>query len=211
LLNGYLIIPQRKNMNNQKISTLIFDLNGVFVTCPKLSKRFEDDFNVPLEKFMPALKNIMGQVREPGMKNVYSLWEPYLDDWGVGLNENEFLDYWFSEEKENTPLTDLARVLKSKGLQLIILSNNFHERSEYYTRNFPFLSELFDGVYYSWQTGFVKPSVDAFRHVLEKHQLSPDECLFFDDSEKNIELARSLGIESYIFDDNAVALLSSLT
>lgn len=198
-------------MRTTDITTIIFDLNGVFITCPKLSERFEKDFNVPIEKFMPALKEIMTKVRQHGVEDIYNLWKPFLDEWGVKLSENEFLDYWFGGEEENTELTDLARVLRHKGLQLIILSNNFHERSEYYAKNFPFLSELFDGVYYSWQTGFVKPSAEAFQNVLNKHNLRPSECLFFDDSEKNVELAKKLGIESYIFDEKAVALLNSLT
>jgi putative hydrolase of the HAD superfamily len=195
---------------NRAITTIIFDLNGVFIVCPKLSERFEKDFNVPLDKFLPVLKEIMHQVRQPGLRGIYQLWEPHLKEWGVGLSENEFLDYWFQTEVENTALTDLARVLKARGLRLIILSNNFHERSEYYTKNFPFLSELFDGVYYSWQTGFVKPSSQAFQNVLDQHNLKAEECMFFDDSEKNVEIAKTLGIESYIFDDQAVKKLEGL-
>lgn len=192
------------------IKAVIFDLNGVFIISPKLSERFEQDFNVPLDEFLPALKEIMDKVRLPGAEDLYDLWKPYFVKWNISLNEEEFLNYWFSAEKENTELTDLAKKLKAKGIQIIILSNNFRERAGYYEENFSFLKELFDGVYYSWQTGIVKPDVKAFDNILTKHNLKPEEVLYFDDSDKNIKVAETLGVESHIFDDSSIGLLKSL-
>lgn len=189
---------------------IIFDLNGVFIISPKLSERFKQDFNILSDTFLPALKEIMDKVRQPNADNLYDLWKPYFDKWNISFTEEEFLNYWFSAEKENTELTDLTRQLKTKGIKIIILSNNFRERAGYYEENFPFLKELFDGVYYSWQTGFIKPDVKAFENTLKKHSLKPEEVLYFDDSDKNIELAKSIGIEAYIFDDSAIELLKSL-
>jgi putative hydrolase of the HAD superfamily len=189
---------------------IIFDLNGVFIISPRLSERFESDFNVPSDEFMPVLQDIMDKVRRPGAENTYTLWKPYLDKWKINFFEKEFLNYWFSAEKENMGLIDLARSLKEKGYKLIILSNNFRERADYYDKTFPFIRELFDGVYYSWQTGFVKPDVRAFENILENHNLKPIDCLYFDDSGKNIQLANSIGIESYIFDSKAINILNSL-
>lgn len=34
--------------------------------------------------------------------------------------------------------------------------------------------------------------------ISEKYSLSADECIFYDDIEKNVEAARALGIESYL-------------
>jgi epoxide hydrolase-like predicted phosphatase len=189
---------------------IIFDLNGVFIISPWLSERLRTDYNVDEKAFLQALKEIMDKVRRPNADKVYDLWKPYLDKWAVYLTEKEFLDYWFGTEKENTELIELTRKLKNKGLRVIILSNNFRERADYYEKNFPFLQDLFDGVYYSWQTGFVKPDVRAFKNIFEKHDLSPEEVIYFDDSDKNIELAKSIGIEAHIFDDRAVKLLQSM-
>ncbi len=189
---------------------IIFDLNGVFVVSPRLSDRFSDDYNVPVDDFLPVLKEIMDKVRRPGAEGVYQLFFPYLDRWQINLSEQEFLDYWFKAEKENIDLTNIAKLLKTKGYKLFILSNNFKERADYYAKNFPFLDQIFDKIYYSWQTGFVKPSVDSVQNLLNENGLQPEECLYFDDSEKNIELAQSLGIESYVFDETAVKLLRSL-
>ena len=179
---------------------VIFDLNGVFIKSPKLSDRFRDDFGVVQEKFLPALREIMAKVRRPKAGDAYSYWKPYLDEWGVNLSEDEFYDYWFGAEKEAPEMTALARRLKGEGVKVIILSNNFVERAAYYDKNFPFLKEIADKIYYSWQTGFVKSDIRAWEKVLSDNGLRGEDCLYFDDSEENIEAAEKTGMRAYVFD-----------
>lgn len=179
---------------------VIFDLNGVFIQSPKLSLRYAEKFGISEQEFLVALKEIMAIVRLPGAGEAYSYWKPYLDKWGINLNHEEFLHFWFSAEGGNEEMVSLARELKARGFKLFIHSNNFRERSDYYKNNFPFLTELFDKLYYSWQTGYMKPDERGFRLILEENNLRPEECIYFDDSEHNVEAAKSLGLESYIFE-----------
>lgn len=178
---------------------IIFDLNGVLIVSPLLSDRFRDEYGVPPGKFLPVLKQAMAQVRAPGAAALYTYWKPHLDEWGIKMSEQEFLDFWFVAEKENTPMVDLVRELKGKGLRLFILSNNLSERAEYYKKNFSFLEELFEKIYYSWQTGFIKPDPRCFELVLKESGLSADDFVYFDDSKENVAVAQGLGIESYLF------------
>lgn len=179
---------------------VIFDLNGVFILSPKLSDRFKDAYGIEQERFLPALSDVMSHVRLPGAEDMYSYWEPYFKSWGLIVSEEEFTDFWFNAEQENAEMVALARELKAKGVRLFILSNNLRERSAYYDTHFPFLRELFEKQYYSWQTGFIKPDMRCFETVLAENNLKPEECLFFDDSEKNVAVANSLGIENYVFE-----------
>lgn len=180
---------------------IIFDLNGVFIVSPKLSDRFREDFGVDVTEFLVVLKDVMATVRLPEAESVYLLWKPHLEKWSISMTEQEFFGYWFDAEKENTEMTDLAKSLKMNGIRLFILSNNFKERSEYYDKNFPFLREFFEKVYYSWQTGYVKPDERCYKLILEENGLKPEECLYFDDSEQNIEVAKTLGLNGYIFEN----------
>lgn len=181
------------------IKAIIFDLNGVFIRSPYLSDRVKDKFGVLTEEFLPVLKEIMDKVRKPDAGDALSYWEPYLEKWGIKSNKEKFLNFWFSGEKELVEMIRLARELKDKGVKLFILSNNFKERSEYYKKHFPFLDELFIKVYYSWQTGFIKPDPMAYKNLLEENKLKPEECIYFDDSEKNVEVASSLGVKAFLF------------
>jgi len=184
---------------DSQIKTIIFDLNGVFVRSEKLSDRFKEKFGVSSDDFLPALKEIMAKVRLPDAEDAFSYWKPCLDMWGVNLSRDDFFNFWFSGEKEAPAMIELARTLKGKGVKIFILSNNFKERTAYYDAQFPFLREVADKVYYSWQTGFVKSGPEAYKKLLADNKLKPEECLFFDDSQENVELARTLGIKSFIF------------
>jgi HAD superfamily hydrolase (TIGR01509 family) len=181
------------------MKAVIFDLNGVFILSPKLSDRFAYDFNVPNEVFLPALKAVMAQVRLPNAPTLYSCWEPYFKEWGVRLDEAGLAEYWFSAEIENAEMVAVARELKARGVRLFILSNNLRERSAYYDSHFPFLNELFEKCYFSWKTGFIKPDTQAFTLVLLENNLEPTDCVYFDDSKENVEVATSLGITCYVF------------
>lgn len=189
---------------------IIFDLNGVFIKSPKLSDRFKDDFGISEDVFLPALEEIMNKVRKPSAENLFRLWEPYFEKWGIEFTETEFLNYWFCAEKENVALVGSARNLKEKGYRLFILSNNFAERSDYYIKTFPFLTEIFEKLYFSWQTGYTKPDIRALGKVLKENELQAEECLYFDDSQKNIDVAKSLGLEAHIFNEEANRLIKEL-
>ncbi len=68
------------------------------------------------------------------------------------------------------------------------------------------LFDCFDGLVLSGTVGMVKPDGDIFEHLLKKFNLKADECLFIDDNEKNIQGAKSVGIEGYLFDGDAMKL-----
>lgn len=106
-------------------------------------------------------------------------------------------------EEEGDEISALARELKAKGFKLFILSNNMDERTAYYDAHFPVLKELFDKQYFSWQTGFIKPDRRAFELLLTENNLKPEECVYFDDSSRNVAAAKNLGIESYMFESPA--------
>jgi len=182
------------------IKAVIFDLNGVFVQSRKLSDRFQEDFGVAPEEFLPALKDVMARVRQPGAAAMFSYWQPYLAKWQVNFSADEFADYWFHAEKAVPEMIALAEDLKARGLRIFVLSNNLAERADYYAENFTFLKTLPKKIYYSFETGLVKPDERAYRLILEENGLAPEECLYFDDSDANVAVARGLGFQAFKFE-----------
>jgi putative hydrolase of the HAD superfamily len=87
----------------------------------------------------------------------------------------------------------LARDLAACGTRLFILSNgSYHPQDET-------LKEVFEKIYYSAETGLFKPDPRCFELILQEQGLTPQECIYFDDSERNVLAARSTGIESHVF------------
>lgn len=181
------------------IKAVIFDLNGVFVRSRFLSDRFQKTYKIATDVFWPAMKEIMHIVRQPNAGSSWQYWEPLMKEWGITITEQEFWDFWFTGEKEVPEMIELAKRLKGDGMRIFILSNNFVERAAYYQKHFSFMTDVIDHVYYSWQTGLVKPNPEAWKKVLTENSLEPSEVLYFDDVQTNIDVAQELGITSHIF------------
>ncbi|HLC51737.1 MAG TPA: HAD-IA family hydrolase [Candidatus Nanoarchaeia archaeon] len=176
------------------IKAVILDLNGVFLKSKLLSDRMEEKHEVPTEEFISALKEIMPKVREPKAASIYKLFTSYFKAWKLKITEEEFLDFWFGGETLVKELLNYIKELKEKGLKIFILSNNFKERTKHYRKRFPELFNTINKAYFSWETGFVKPSEKAFRYILEENNLDPEDCIYFDDSQKNVDAANLIGI-----------------
>lgn len=65
---------------------------------------------------------------------------------------------------------------------------------------------IFNQIFTSGHTDMRKPDVDFYRHVLQKIELCPEETIFIDDKVENVLAARSLGIDSIVFDNNAAVV-----
>ncbi|MFC7703556.1 HAD family hydrolase [Plastorhodobacter daqingensis] len=67
----------------------------------------------------------------------------------------------------------------------------------------PRLAEVFGVTIVSGAEGLVKPDAAIFALLCERAGLAPGECLFVDDSEKNVAGARAFGMEAHHFTDAA--------
>ncbi len=182
------------------IKAVIFDLNGIFLQSPKLSDRFEKDFHIDAEIFKIKLNEIMEAVRKPKARPTFEYWKPFFEELNLKFSESEFWDYWFKSEIPSEQMIQYASKLRSSGIKVFILSNNFKERSEYYN-NYQWIHESADKVYFSWKTGFIKPDTRAWQLILSENNLNPEDCIYFDDQEKNLLAASEVGIKSYLFTD----------
>ena len=57
----------------------------------------------------------------------------------------------------------------------------------------------------SYEVKMIKPMPEIYRLLLERYALKPEECVFLDDSEENIEGARRAGIQTVLFKDRCQA------
>lgn len=118
------------------------------------------------------------------------------------------LDNWYYNLPFIDGMVELVKEIKVQGGKLFILSNISREFAEGY-KNVPQLKELFslfDGLVFSATAGHIKPNAEIFEHLISTYSIDRSETMFIDDSEKNIEGARAVGIEGYLFDGNAQKL-----
>lgn len=102
-----------------------------------------------------------------------------------------------------TPIPETIALLpkiKAAGHKIYFLSNYHKELGIYVKEKYSFFS-LFSGGVFSCDVHMLKPSPEIYKYFLDKYKLDPCDCLFFDDTEKNINAAEKMGIKSILFTD----------
>ena len=88
----------------------------------------------------------------------------------------------------------------SKKYKLFLLSNTDHTHIEKFEHNEgqTFARDFyscFEKVYFSYEIGICKPDENAFKYVINNHNLNPKKTLFVDDKKENTDMAEKLGFQ----------------
>lgn len=92
--------------------------------------------------------------------------------------------------------------LKSMGYRIYLLSNYSEKLLKMHTADIPFMDDV-DGKVISYQVHSVKPEEDIYKILLNKYNLNPENCVFFDDRKDNTDAAAKLGIETYTIESES--------
>lgn len=82
--------------------------------------------------------------------------------------------------------------LKTKGYKVYYLSNFARKTEEQCPDSLAFIP-MMDGGILSYREKLIKPGEEIYNLLCERYGLKPEECVFLDDTLKNIETARRLG------------------
>lgn len=96
----------------------------------------------------------------------------------------------------------LMQTLEQRGIPLYCLSNMPVERFEDLQKRFDLWS-IFQGIVISGEIKMMKPDTEIFEYLLQTYDLAAADCIFLDDTEKNVVGAKAVGIEAIRFVDAA--------
>ena len=103
---------------------------------------------------------------------------------------------------------ELIEELKANGYGIYLLSNASYRQHDYWPR--VEASRFFDGTLISADEKVVKPQPEIYRLLLERFDLTAEECFFVDDVPSNIEGAFYCGIPGAVFHGDAALLRRDL-
>lgn len=63
------------------------------------------------------------------------------------------------------------------------------------------INKFIYAVVYSWQINSLKPAKKNFEETCKRLGVKPNECIFVDDVDKNVDTAESLGMKAIQFKD----------
>lgn len=115
---------------------------------------------------------------------------PYIDEIFESISKGLYkLNY----------VDDLINAFKSRGYKVFYLSNWEKCLYELESDFFEPLIEKFDGGLFSYECQIEKPSLSIYTLFTDKFNLNPNECLFFDDKQENIDAAKLCGWHGIVF------------
>lgn len=91
-----------------------------------------------------------------------------------------------------------VKELKSKGYRVLFLSNFSNHLIQQVPEYMEFLQEM-DGGVFSYKVKVAKPDRRIYEILFENYQLDPATCLFIDDRQDNIDMARECGMQGVRF------------
>jgi epoxide hydrolase-like predicted phosphatase len=107
------------------------------------------------------------------------------------------IDHHFDVVQLHSEFLDYLRALKEQGYHLAILSNAIPYFSDSWVK-LGFM-DWFDLTINSSHVGLAKPDPKVFALVTDHFNVRPDECVFVDDQQKNIDGAVKIGFHSVLY------------
>ena len=182
-----------------EIKAVLLDADGLmFKQQGYFSAIYSEEYGVPAESIIPFFKTQFRECQK-GSADLKEELVPFLKLWNWDGDVESFLAYWFSYCIVDDDVLSIIRELRVKGLKCYLVTGQEKYRAEYVRKNLGLDKEL-DGFFYSFEMKSSKSDVGFYRTILETLHLAPEEVIFFDDEQENIEIAKSLGIKSVFVD-----------
>lgn len=176
------------------IKAIFIDGDGMALReCELFSESFSREHSVPLEKITPFFTGPFRQCQR-GQADLKKELEPFLLLWGWKDGVDAFLQYWFAKSAvADEQVIAEVKKLREKGYTCYLATNQEKYRGDYIKKTIRF-EDHFDGFFFSYDLGYQKSDKGFFHTIMRKLGLEPDEIVYFDDEDKNVEVAKELGI-----------------
>ena len=194
-------------MDNKKIDTVVFDIGGVLVELGRF--RFLEKKGFTGEKANRVMYATMRSKDwvQMDLNNipVEEILERFIRN---DPEMEEEIRHMFGDlngivEPRESSLPWLRRI-KESGRRILYLSNYSHKIMRECSEALYFLPEM-DGGLFSCDVHMVKPDPAFYQALIRKYDLVPDQCVFIDDLEANLEAAGKLGMHTIRFQEQQSA------
>ncbi len=165
-------------------------------------KQTGDDFVPYIQRTFPNLKP--EEIYTPWFKadvgelTSLEVWESLGFKGDLVKIEKEYLD----TIEINDGLLDFASSI-SKHYKMAIISNDSSRWSKYLREKFD-INKYFDVISISGDLKIQKPDEGIFQLTIEQLGCKPEDCLYVDDREGNLEAARKVGMNTVLFNSRNI-------
>ncbi len=184
-----------KSVNFTKMKTMFFDWGGVVADDPG------DDFLTKVLRDVGASPNQIQEIFQQYMKQFMrgeisevEYWNELRSNYGLEIHDSisEEFRKW-SGLVANQEVLALVDKAKDRGWQTAVLSNVIEPT--YNALQEAGLYDKFDAVIASCKEGLVKPEIGIYQIALERLNVTPEESVFIDDKQANLNPAIEMGFK----------------
>lgn len=179
------------------IKNIVFDLGNVLIAFnpekfieENVSEKYREEFYKIVFKGQEWLDLDRGVLEYDEAIKIFSSRLPECSSAIKKLFDNYILDTLEPISKN----IELLKILKKK-YKLYILSNFHYPVFDFVFKNWEFF-KYFDGKVVSGHCNLLKPEKEIYSLLCSSYDLVPNETIFIDDTKANIEMAKTLGINT---------------
>jgi epoxide hydrolase-like predicted phosphatase len=183
------------------IDTIIFDWGGVCAPGHLLR-----DFSAKLSALSGIDKTIIEKKfreielpYETGQIKPRDFWDNFCDKLESKISSDQARKVFFDSYKVDQNVLNLIKNLKEKHTT-ILLTNNYEDLFTHIKDKFN-LTEYFHKLISSSEVKSKKPYEEMYKYAMNKYNIKPENSIFIDDKEKNVEAAKNLGFKGITFND----------
>lgn len=192
----------KTTIKNKKINIdyLLVDIHGVLTEGDErkkfilnISKKYQIDSDKHNQLWVEHVDKL-----DIGMETGDGYIKNINQNFDINISKNEYFKSFSEEIVPNKAL--IKKLANFKKTKVCIVSDNLLELSQGLDKILGIDFKNFQKLY-SFKIGKIK-SQGMLDEVLKLLKAEPDKCLFIDDSEKNIDTAKKIGIHAILFKEN---------
>jgi 2-haloacid dehalogenase len=182
-------------------SVVIFDLGGVLLDWnPRYLYRKLIPDEAACEQFLAEVCHPEWNVQQDGGR---SFADAEAEAIARHPDKADLIRAWLPRFDEMVPTAiqgsvDILERLHARGIPLYALTNFSGETFRPTLKRFPFFAR-FRGIVVSGDEKMLKPEARIYRLLCSRYGVRPEDAVFIDDSQKNVEGAAALGIHGIHF------------
>ncbi|MDO5144852.1 MAG: HAD-IA family hydrolase [bacterium] len=184
------------------IKAVLFDFDGV-LTIDKtgsttITNYIANTCNIPLDNVKTNYYKFNKQLLL-GETTHQEIWQDFCKSMGQNVDYDILLDS-FRETRLDEKMITLVQQLKEKYLIGMVTDNKYDRIST--ILDYKGLNQYFDVVAISACVHSGKDSHSIFNYVLNTLNVSANECVFIDNTEKNLIIPKRMGMSTILFNDD---------
>lgn len=185
----------------QKIKLIIFDAYGVVLSggYPLTSKWLAKKFNMDWQKIYDVIYKKYFNLAAEKKITQQDAWLKAIEELNLPIKAAELKKVHYKLMSVNRHVLNRVVQLK-RSFRVLLLSKNTRSQLADINHRFPQVKKAFGkNIINTWEYDLPKASVDTMRMVFSRFGVKPDEVVYIDDQDSNLEPARQMGVHTILY------------